>query len=67
VPLGAGEGRWRAQGDYELEAQTLNGAGKQKDIQDRIAQIQKQVEDALSATRTAIEEGIVPGGFGAII
>ena len=86
----------------------INGAGKQKDIQDRIAQIKKQVEDttsdydreklqerlaklaggvavinvgaatevemkekthrvedALSATRAAIEEGIVPGGFGA--
>jgi chaperonin GroEL len=83
----------------------INGAGKQKDIQDRIAQIKKQVEDttsdydkeklqerlaklaggvavinvgattevemkekkhrvedALSATRAAIEEGIVPGG-----
>ena len=83
----------------------INGAGKQKDIQDRIAQIKNQieettsdydreklqerlaklaggvavinvgaatevemkekkhrVEDALSATRAAIEEGIVPGG-----
>ncbi|MCL2277437.1 MAG: chaperonin GroEL [Treponema sp.] len=83
----------------------INGAGKQKEIQDRIAQIKAQiedttsdydreklqerlaklaggvavinvgaatevelkekkhrVEDALSATRAAIEEGIVPGG-----
>ena len=83
----------------------INGAGKQKDIQDRIAQIKAQiedttsdydreklqerlaklaggvavinvgaatevelkekkhrVEDALSATRAAIDEGIVPGG-----
>jgi chaperonin GroEL len=88
----------------------INGAGKQKDIQDRIAQIKKQVEDtssdydreklqerlaklaggvavinvgaatevemkekkhrvedALSATRAAIEEGIVPGGGLALI
>ena len=88
----------------------INGAGKQKDIQDRIAQIKKQVEDttsdydreklqerlaklaggvavinvgaatevemkekkhrvedALSATRAAIEEGIVPGGGIALI
>ncbi len=88
----------------------INGGGKQKDIQDRIAQIKKQieettsdydreklqerlaklaggvavinvgaatevemkekkhrVEDALSATRAAIEEGIVPGGGIALI
>jgi chaperonin GroEL len=88
----------------------INGAGKQKDIQDRIAQIKAQiedttsdydreklqerlaklaggvavinvgaatevelkekkhrVEDALSATRAAIEEGIVPGGELALI
>ncbi|MEN6363906.1 MAG: chaperonin GroEL, partial [Rectinema sp.] len=88
----------------------INGAGKAKDIQDRIAQIKKQVEDtssdydreklqerlaklaggvavinvgaatevemkekkhrvedALSATRAAIEEGIVPGGGIALI
>ena len=88
----------------------INGAGKQKDIQDRIAQIKTQiedttsdydreklqerlaklaggvavinvgaatevelkekkhrVEDALSATRAAIEEGIVPGGELALI
>jgi len=88
----------------------INGAGKQKDIQDRIAQIKTQieettsdydreklqerlaklaggvavinvgaatevelkekkhrVEDALSATRAAIEEGIVPGGGLALI
>ena len=88
----------------------INGAGKPKDIQDRIAQIKKQVEDttsdydkeklqerlaklaggvavinvgaatevemkekkhrvedALSATRAAIEEGIVPGGGIALI
>ena len=88
----------------------INGAGKLKDIQDRIAQIKKQVEDtssdydreklqerlaklaggvavinvgaatevemkekkhrvedALSATRAAIEEGIVPGGGIALI
>jgi chaperonin GroEL len=88
----------------------INGAGKQKDIQDRIAQIKAQiedtssdydreklqerlaklaggvavinvgaatevelkekkhrVEDALSATRAAIEEGIVPGGAIAMI
>jgi len=88
----------------------INGAGKQKDIQDRIAQIKAQiedttsdydreklqerlaklaggvavvnvgaatevelkekkhrVEDALSATRAAIEEGIVPGGEIALI
>lgn len=88
----------------------INGAGKQKDIQDRIAQIKAQieettsdydreklqerlaklaggvavinvgaatevelkekkhrVEDALSATRAAIEEGIVPGGGYALI
>jgi chaperonin GroEL len=88
----------------------INGAGKQKDIQDRIAQIKAQiadttsdydreklqerlaklaggvavinvgaatevelkekkhrVEDALSATRAAIEEGIVPGGAIALI
>jgi len=88
----------------------INGAGKQKDIQDRIAQIKTQiedtssdydreklqerlaklaggvavinvgaatevelkekkhrVEDALSATRAAIEEGIVPGGEIALI
>lgn len=88
----------------------INGAGKQKDIQDRIAQIKAQieettsdydreklqerlaklaggvavinvgaatevelkekkhrVEDALSATRAAIEEGIVPGGGVALI
>jgi chaperonin GroEL len=88
----------------------INGAGKQKDIQDRIAQIKAQiedttsdydkeklqerlaklaggvavinvgaatevelkekkhrVEDALSATRAAIEEGIVPGGGLALI
>jgi chaperonin GroEL len=88
----------------------INGAGKQKEIQDRIAQIKAQiedttsdydreklqerlaklaggvavinvgaatevelkekkhrVEDALSATRAAIEEGIVPGGGLALI
>jgi chaperonin GroEL len=88
----------------------INGSGKQKDIQDRIAQIKAQiedtssdydreklqerlaklaggvavinvgaatevelkekkhrVEDALSATRAAIEEGIVPGGEIALI
>jgi len=88
----------------------INGAGKQKDIQDRIAQIKAQiedttsdydreklqerlaklaggvavinvgaatevelkekkhrVEDALSATRAAIDEGIVPGGAIALI
>jgi len=88
----------------------INGAGKQKEIQDRIGQIKKQieettsdydkeklqerlaklaggvavinvgaatevemkekkhrVEDALSATRAAIEEGIVPGGGIALI
>ncbi|MDD3981414.1 MAG: chaperonin GroEL [Spirochaetia bacterium] len=88
----------------------INGAGKQKDIQDRIAQIKKQieettsdydreklqerlaklaggvavinvgaatevemkekkhrVEDALSATRAAIDEGIVAGGGIALI
>jgi chaperonin GroEL len=88
----------------------INGAGKQKDIQDRIAQIKAQiedttsdydkeklqerlaklaggvavinvgaatevelkekkhrVEDALSATRAAIEEGIVAGGGLALI
>ena len=88
----------------------INGAGKNKDIQDRIAQIKAQiedttsdydreklqerlaklaggvavinvgaatevelkekkhrVEDALSATRAAIEEGIVPGGELALI
>ena len=88
----------------------INGAGKQKDIEDRIAQIKAQieettsdydreklqerlaklaggvavinvgaatevemkekkhrVEDALSATRAAIEEGIVPGGGLALI
>ncbi|MDR2144406.1 MAG: chaperonin GroEL [Treponema sp.] len=88
----------------------INGGGKQKDIQDRIAQIKTQiedttsdydreklqerlaklaggvavinvgaatevelkekkhrVEDALSATRAAIEEGIVPGGEIALI
>ncbi len=88
----------------------INGAGKQKEIQDRIAQIKAQiedtssdydreklqerlaklaggvavinvgaatevelkekkhrVEDALSATRAAIEEGIVPGGAVAMI
>ena len=88
----------------------INGGGKEKDIQDRIAQIKKQiedttsdydreklqerlaklaggvavinvgaatevemkekkhrVEDALSATRAAIEEGIVPGGGIALI
>jgi chaperonin GroEL len=88
----------------------INGAGKQKDIQDRIAQIKAQiedttsdydreklqerlaklaggvavinvgaatevelkekkhrVEDALSATRAALEEGIVPGGEIALI
>jgi chaperonin GroEL len=88
----------------------INGGGKQKDIQDRIAQIKAQiedttsdydreklqerlaklaggvavinvgaatevelkekkhrVEDALSATRAAIEEGIVPGGELALI
>jgi len=88
----------------------INGGGKQKDIQDRIAQIKKQiedttsdydreklqerlaklaggvavinvgaatevemkekkhrVEDALSATRAAIDEGIVPGGGIALI
>jgi len=88
----------------------INGAGKAKDIQDRIAQIKAQiedtssdydreklqerlaklaggvavinvgaatevelkekkhrVEDALSATRAAIEEGIVPGGGLALI
>jgi chaperonin GroEL len=88
----------------------INGAGKQKDIQDRIAQIKAQiedttsdydreklqerlaklaggvavinvgaatevelkekkhrVEDALSATRAAIDEGIVPGGEIALI
>ncbi|GMO18015.1 MAG: chaperonin GroEL [Spirochaetaceae bacterium] len=88
----------------------INGAGKDKDIKDRIAQIKKQiedttseydreklqerlaklaggvavinvgaatevelkekkhrVEDALSATRAAIEEGIVPGGGLALI
>ncbi|MDR2313228.1 MAG: chaperonin GroEL [Spirochaetaceae bacterium] len=88
----------------------INGGGKQKDIQDRIAQIKAQiedttsdydreklqerlaklaggvavinvgaatevelkekkhrVEDALSATRAAIEEGIVPGGEIALI
>ena len=88
----------------------INGAGKQKDIQDRIAQIKAQiedttsdydreklqerlaklaggvavinvgaatevelkekkhrVEDALSATRAAIDEGIVPGGAVALI
>jgi chaperonin GroEL len=88
----------------------INGGGKQKDIQDRIAQIKKQieettsdydreklqerlaklaggvavinvgaatevemkekkhrVEDALSATRAAIEEGIVSGGGIALI
>ncbi len=88
----------------------VNGAGKAKDIQDRIAQIKAQiedttsdydreklqerlaklaggvavinvgaatevelkekkhrVEDALSATRAAIEEGIVPGGGLALI
>ena len=88
----------------------INGAGKQKDIQDRIAQIKTQiedttsdydreklqerlaklaggvavinvgaatevelkekkhrVEDALSATRAAIDEGIVPGGEIALI
>ena len=88
----------------------INGAGKNKDIQDRIAQIKAQiddtssdydreklqerlaklaggvavinvgaatevelkekkhrVEDALSATRAAIEEGIVPGGEIALI
>ncbi|MDR3356416.1 MAG: chaperonin GroEL [Spirochaetaceae bacterium] len=88
----------------------INGAGKEKDIKDRIAQIKAQiadttsdydreklqerlaklaggvavinvgaatevelkekkhrVEDALSATRAAIEEGIVPGGGIALI
>jgi len=88
----------------------INGSGKQKDIQDRIAQIKAQiedttsdydreklqerlaklaggvavinvgaatevelkekkhrVEDALSATRAAIDEGIVPGGAIALI
>jgi chaperonin GroEL len=88
----------------------INGSGKQKEIQDRIAQIKAQiedttsdydreklqerlaklaggvavinvgaatevelkekkhrVEDALSATRAAIEEGIVPGGELALI
>ena len=88
----------------------INGSGKQKDIQDRIAQIKAQiedttsdydreklqerlaklaggvavinvgaatevelkekkhrVEDALSATRAAIDEGIVPGGGLALI
>src|SRR5208337_2203968 len=88
----------------------IEGSGKQKDIQDRIGQIKKQieettsdydkeklqerlaklaggvavinvgaatevemkekkhrVEDALSATRAAIEEGIVPGGGIALI
>jgi chaperonin GroEL len=88
----------------------INGAGKQKEIQDRIAQIKAQiddtssdydkeklqerlaklaggvavinvgaatevelkekkhrVEDALSATRAAIEEGIIPGGGLALI
>ena len=88
----------------------INGAGKEKDIKDRISQIKKQiedtssdydreklqerlaklaggvavinvgaatevelkekkhrVEDALSATRAALEEGIVPGGGLALI
>ncbi|HBK58614.1 MAG TPA: chaperonin GroEL, partial [Spirochaetaceae bacterium] len=88
----------------------INGGGKQKDIQDRIAQIKKQieettsdydreklqerlaklaggvavinvgaatevelkekkhrVEDALSATRAAIEEGVIAGGGVALI
>ena len=47
----------------------INGAGKQKDIQDRIAQIKKQVEDITSDyDREKLQERLAKlAGFGAII
>src|SRR6266850_2090179 len=40
----------------------VEGAGKPEGIQARIKAIKNRIEDALSATKAAVEEGIVAGG-----
>src|SRR5919202_3290894 len=45
----------------------VEGKGAQAEVQGRIKQIKAQIEDTLSATRAAIEEGIVPGGGVALL
>src|SRR5215475_14466922 len=52
----------------------VDGAGKKADIDARVKQIRNQieekkarVEDALHATRAAVEEGVVPGGGVALL
>merc|ERR1712146_371365 len=48
----------------------INGGGNKKNISTRINQIKaqkNQVDDALAATKAAIEEGIIPGGGVALI
>src|SRR6266480_15411 len=45
----------------------VEGAGKASAIEGRIKQIRAHVEDALNATRAAVEEGIVPGGGVALL
>src|SRR6267143_1302896 len=45
----------------------VSGAGKKKDIEARVCQIKARVEDALNATRAAVQEGIVPGGGVALL
>ena len=40
----------------------VNGAGEKSELENRISHIKNQIEDALAATRAAVEEGIVAGG-----
>src|SRR5215216_1641630 len=45
----------------------VEGAGKETDIAARVKTIKARVEDAMHATRAAVEEGIVPGGGVALV
>jgi TCP-1/cpn60 chaperonin family len=45
----------------------VNGSGKKKDIEDRIKEHKDRVDDAMHATRAAVEEGILRGGGVALL
>src|SRR5216117_2290764 len=45
----------------------VEGAGSSAAIEGRVKQLRSQVEDAMHATKAAVEEGIVPGGGVALI
>src|SRR5216117_1111752 len=45
----------------------VEGAGSSAAIEGRVKQLRVQVEDAMHATKAAVEEGIVPGGGVALI